>query len=129
MTTPATQNFTFEEVLPPATAASGFGTVFSVGNRSKVCRLITDTDDDAGADDAFQLYTVLEFNKDTGAPVVSYPLKELDPIGGTSYPLLLGGNMTQAEIVIRGFYVWKKIVATTPAVGVETCEGYEATGH
>ena len=113
----------------PATAASGFGTVFSVDTRSVTCRLTTDTDDDAGADNAFELYAVQEFNKDTGAPTVSYAIKELDPVGGTSYSLLLGGNMTQAEIVIRGYYVWKKIVVTTPNIGVEIAEGFEATGH
>ena len=29
------------------------------------------------------------------------------------------------DIVIRGDYVWKKIVVTTPAVGVEVSKGYE----
>ena len=129
MTIPATEKFTFENVLVPATAASGFGTTFSVGLRSKVCRLVTDTDDDAGADNAFELYAVQEFDKDTGVPSVSYAVKELDPIGGTSYGLLLGGNMTQAEIVIRGYYAWKKIVITTPAVGVEVAEGYESSSR
>ena len=112
-------------VLTPATAASGFGKVFTVGVQSVTCRLVTDTDDDAGADDAFTLYTVQEFNKTTLAPTLSYALAEKDPIGGTNYNLVLGGNMTQAEIVIRGVYVWKKTVITTPAVGVEVSKGYE----
>jgi len=124
-----TEQFTFENVLVPATAASGFGIVFSVGRRSVVCRLITDTDDDAGADSAFELYAVQEFNKTTGAPIVSYAIKELDPVAAVSFGLLLGGNMTQAEIVIRGYYVWKKIEITTPAVGVEIAEGYETTSR
>jgi hypothetical protein len=121
----ATENIAWENVLTPATAASGFGVVFSVGVQSVVCRLTTDTNDDPGADDAFELYTVLAYTKSTGAPTAYYPIKELDPVGGTSFGLLLGGNMTQAEIVIRGDYVWKKIEATTPAVGIEVSKGYE----
>ena len=126
MNIPVTEKFTFQQVLAPATGVSGFGQVFSVGSRSKVCRLITDTDDDAGADNAFELYTVLEFNKTTGAPIKSYALKELDPVAVISFGLLLGGNMTQAEIVVKGYYVWKKIAITIPAVGVEIATGYES---
>ena len=129
MAIPAIEAFTFQEILTPAVAASGFGTTFSVGRKSKVCRLITDTDDDAGVDDSMQLYTVLEFDKTTGAPTKSYPTKERDPVTSTSYTLILGGNMTQAEILIRGFYAWKKIATTVPAVGVEMAEGYEITGR
>ena len=114
-----------EVVLVPATAASGFGPVFSVGTYSKVCRLTTDTDDNAGVDNAFELYAVQEWNKDTGVPTKSYAVKELDPIGGTSFSLLLGANMTQAEIVIRGNYAWKKLLVTTPAIGIEAYDGYE----
>ncbi len=120
-----TENIGWLNVLTPATAASGFGKVFTVGVESVVCRLTTDTNDDPGADDAFELYAVLAYTKSTGVPTAYYPIKELDPIGGTSYGLLLGGNMTQAEIVIRGNYVWKKIVITTPLVGVEVSKGYE----
>lgn len=122
---PKTEQVRGEVVYEPATAAAGFGPTFSVGTHSKVCRLTTDTDDDAGADDAFTLYTVLEFVQDTGVPVISYALAEKDPIGGTTYPLVLGGNMTQAEIVIRGNYAWKKTVITTPAIGIEAFDGYE----
>lgn len=121
----AIEKIGFETVLTPATADSGFGDVFSVGVQSVVCRLTTDTNDDPGADDAFELYAVLAYDTTTKVPSAYYPIKELDPIGGTSYGLLLGGNMTQAEIVIRGNYVWKKIVVTTPLVGVEVSTGYE----
>jgi len=126
MSLPPIENFTFQNVLTPATAASGFGSVFSVGRRSVVCRLVSDTDDDAGADSAFQLFAVTEFDETSRAPIKSYPLMELDPVAAVSFPLLLGGNMTQAEIVIKGYYVWKKIVITTPLVGVEVATGYES---
>lgn len=119
------EDITFVPVLTPATAASGFGDVFTVGVQSVVCRLTSDTDDDAGEDDAFALYAVLAYTKSTLVPTKTYLLKELDPIGGTSYSLLLGANMTQAEIVIRGNYVWKKIVSTTPKIGIEVSKGYE----
>lgn len=122
----AIENIGWETILAPATTASGFGDTFSVGNRSVTCRLTTDTNDNPGADDAFELYCVLAYTKSTGVPTAYYPIKELDPIGGTDYSLLLGGNMTQCEIVIRGDYVWKKIEATTPAVGVEASAGYES---
>ena len=122
---PKTEQPGVEIVLTPATAATGLGLTFSVGSYSKVCRIITDTDLDPGADDAFELHSVLAFTKSTGVVTKSYPVKEVDPVSGTSFGLLLGGNMTQAEIVVRGNYAWKKTVITTPEVGIEAFDGYE----
>ena len=121
------EQIAFETVLAATTAGSTpfFGDVFSVGVESVVCRLTTDTNDDTGVDDAFELYAVLAYVRDTRVPTAYYPVKEKDPIGGTSFGLFLGDNMTQAEIVISGTYVWKKILGTTPAVGVEVSTGYE----
>ena len=125
MTTPATENIGIEPLLDPATTASGYGHVFTVGSHSKVCRLTTDTDEDAGVADALELYTVVSYVKDTGVVTLAYATKEIEPISATSYGFLLGSTNTQAEIMIRGIYVWKKIQSTTPAIGVEGIEGFE----
>jgi hypothetical protein len=120
-----TKNIGSKILLAPATSASGFGEVFTVGDHSVVCLLTTDTDEDAGVADALELYTVLEFVKDTGEVTLSYATKEIEPISATSYGFLLGSTNTQAEIMIRGTYAWKKIEITTPAIGVEGIKGLE----
>lgn len=112
-------------LVVPATGASGYGNVFTVGGQSVVCRLTTDTDLDAGVADAFELYTVIDYDKATGAVNLAYATKEIDPIGGTEYGFLLGSTNTQQEVMMRGAYVWKKILSTTPAVGVEAIVGFE----
>lgn len=104
---------------------TGFGKVFTVGDKSVVCRVFPTTGETAEDDDLFELHHALDWNRTTGVPSRTLQLKEKDPVGGTSYTLTLGANMTQAEIVIRGDYVWKKLTATTPLVGVQGSRGYE----
>lgn len=124
MSIPVTERLGGDILFAPITGQAT-GLAFTVGLRSVVCRLITPTGEAVGVDDAFELRSVLAYNKDTGVVSRSYAIKELDPIGGTSFGLLLGANMTQAEIVIRGTYAWKKTINTTPAVGIEGMTGYE----
>ena len=124
MTTPATANMDTETLLVPITG-TGMGLAFTVDTRSKVCRVFPITGEDPGADDAFELHTVLDFVKETGEVTRSYALKEVDPVSAETYGLPLGGNQTQAEIVIRGYYAWNKVEATTIATGVQGLTGYE----
>lgn len=114
-------------ILDP-TAGTGFGKVFTVGDRSVVCRVYPTTGETVEDDDLFELHHALEWDPETLVPSRTLQLKEKDPVGGTSYTLPLGANMTQAEIVIRGDYVWKKLTATTPFVGVQASRGYEKLG-
>lgn len=117
----------WEYVVTP-TASTGFGTVFSVGDRSVTCRCYCTTGETFEDDDLFELHQALDWDQETKVPSRTVAIKEKDPIGGTSYGLFLGANMNQAEIVIRGDYVWKKLTATAPLVGVQASKGFEKVG-
>ena len=123
----ATQDIGFNTNLAPTASADVFGDVFTVGTRSVVSRLTVTTGESLEATDLFELHTVLDYNKETKAVVRSYAIVEKDPTQdpAVAYNIPLGSEQTQLEIVIRGVYVWKKIVATTLLIGVETTKGYE----
>lgn len=120
-----TEKLAIDAILAPTTSTDVFGQVFTVGERSIVCRLTTPTGEDMGVPDAFELHNVLDFVKATGVPTRTYAIKEKNLETGTSFGLFLGSDNHQEEVVIRGLYVWKKILGTTPLVGVERLQGFE----
>ena len=114
------------DLFTPATGGlDTFGPVFTVGKRSLVCRVFPATGEDLEADDMFELHAVLDYDEDTLAPSRTYAVKESDPVAASSYGLLIGQNNTQGEIMLRGQYAWKKVVASTAAIGVQGIQGYE----
>ena len=100
-----------KEILAPTTDSSATSDPFSVDGHSRVVYLAPSTGSTLSDDDAFELRRVVSLDT-SGAP--DQTVKMYDKDGA----ILLGANIPQFEVVIRGTYVIEKILATTESVGV-----------
>ena len=101
-------------ILAPTQDSSATSDAFDVDKCSRVVWIAPDSGETLTDDDAFELRRVV----DTG-PVRSVKMYDKDGA------ILLGANMPQFEILIRGTYEVVKILATTEAVGVYQTYGSE----
>lgn len=102
-----------KEILAPSTGATGTSETVTVDGHSRVVYLAPNAGETLTEDDAFELRRVV-------AEDPQRSIKQYDKDGA----ILLGANLPQFEILIRGTYVIKKIGATTESVGV-----YETYGN
>ncbi len=103
-----------KEIFTPSTDSAGTSDTFDVDKHSRVIYLAPDSGETLTDDDAFELRRVVAED-----PIRS--IKQLDKDGA----ILLGANLPQFEVVIRGTYLIEKLLGTTEAVGVYETFGFE----
>ncbi len=109
--------FPGKKILTPTTDSSATSDIFHVDGSSVVIYIAPASGEDLTDDDAFELRRVIDEDED---PIRS--IKQFDKDGA----IMLGANMPQYEVMIRGPYLIEKILATTETVGVYRTHGLEA---
>jgi len=104
------------EILAPTMDSSSTSDTFSVDSRSRVVYIYPSTGDTLTDDDSFELRRVVTLDSNDNP---DQTVKQYDKDGA----ILLGANIPQFEVVIRGTYLVEKILATTEAVGVAQTYG------
>ena len=94
-------------ILPHSTGATGTSDTFDVDGHSRVVYIAPAAGEALTEDDAYELRRVV-------AEGPQRSIKQYDKDGA----ILLGASLPQFEVLIRGTYVIKKILATTESVGV-----------
>ncbi len=107
-----------KEILVPTEDSAGTSDSFDVDGHSRVVYLAPDAGETLTDDDTFELRRVIEVDSNDD-PVRS--IKQYDKDG----PILLGANLPQFEVMIRGTYLLEKLLATTEAVGAYMTYGLE----
>ncbi len=103
-----------KEILVPTEDTSATSDEFDVDGHSRVIYIAPDSGETLTDDDAFELRRVVAVD-----PIRS--IKQYDKDGA----ILLGANLPQFEVMIRGTYLIEKILGTTEAVGVYMTYGLE----
>lgn len=89
---------------------------FDVNTRSEVIYLVPSSGDTLSEDDTYELRRVVAWDEN-GDPSQSIKIND----EGTA--VLLGANNPHFEVVIRGTYIVRKILATTETVSVKRTYG------
>jgi len=100
-------------ILAPSTGSTGTSDTFDVDGHSRVVYIAPATGETLSENDAFELRRVVDDDP------TDRTIKQFDSNGA----ILLGASLPQFEVLIRGTYVVKKILATTESVGVYSTYG------
>ena len=101
-----------KQILAPTADSSSTSDPFDVDERSRVVWIAPSTGDTLTDDDSFELRRVITLDSNDNP---DQTIKQYD-LDGTA--ILLGANVPQFEVVIRGTYLVEKILATSESVGV-----------
>ena len=103
------------EIYEPTLLQDKTPVVFEVGARSVVCYIAPSVLEVITQNDSFELRRV----------VATGPQRTIKQFDRDRNAILMGLNQPQAEVMLTGDYIWKKILDTTELMGAYKVAGFE----